>query len=377
MKLCATIAEFNPFHNGHAHLIDSFKGNYDATVVIMSGNFVQRGAPAIFNKFSRADAAIKNGADLVIELPAVYALSSAETFASGAVKTLNASGSVDTLFFGSEEGSIGPLERVASLSMNESEDFSLALKEKLAEGMSYPKALDFVYKSLGIPESVISSPNNILGIEYIKALMKTGSLIKPATIERKGVGHDSATASDTIASASYLRTLISEGKSTLDYMPDFAFPAPVFEQQFSPLVLYALKTATQEDFLSVCDCTGELASRFLSAASASSLKEVIASVKSKNFTESRIRRILWNLVLKNNLSPHLDPTYIRILAQNRRGSQALSYMKKHSSIPVVCKCTEIKNDPIFILESRATDIYNIPLGIPSGADFRHSPIPKE
>ena len=377
MKLCATVAEFNPFHNGHRHLIDTFSQKYDGTVAIMSGNFVQRGACAVFNKFARANAAVANEVDLVIELPVIYALSSAETFAAGAIKTLNSLNSIDTLFFGSEAGSIEPLYAAAALSVNEPEAFSSLLKQKLSSGLSYPKALGEVYKAFGIADSIISSPNNILGIEYIKALIKTTSSVSPSTITRVGAAHDSSLTSESIASASHIRTLMGNGEESSDFMPDFAYPAPVFDKQFSDIVLYAVKTATHEDFASIPDCSDELASRFVTASSQSAVDSIISSVKAKNFTESRIRRVLWNLVIKNTISPHTNPTYIRVLAQNKKGCEIVSHLNKTASLPIVQKCVQLKDDPVFLTEARATDIYNIVRNLPSGEDFRHSPIPTD
>ncbi len=374
MKICATIAEFNPFHNGHSYLLNSFKHDYDGLLVIMSGNFVQRGAPAIYNKFARAKATIANGADLVIELPVIYSLASAEHFATGSVKILNALNCIDTLFFGSEIGEIEPLYEVAKLSLNETEDFKKLLREKLSKGLSYPKAMSEVFVSLGFDESLVSSPNNILGIEYIKALLKTNSAITPETIKRYGASHDSPIASNSIASASHIRKLVENGSFTQNFMPSFPYPAPVFEKYYSDILVYALKAATMEDLTKIPDCSTEIASRFISASKFTEVSEIISYVKTKNYTESRIRRILWNLVLKNTISPLVDPTYIRILAQNKRGSEIIANMKKTATLPVVQKATEIKDDSIFLAEERATNIYNIITALPSGEDFRHSPV---
>ncbi len=374
MKICATIAEFNPFHNGHGYLINAFKHDYDGTVAIMSGNFVQRGAPAIYNKFSRAKAAIAGGVDLVIELPVIYALSSAETFAAGAVKTLNAANCIDTIFFGSEDGKIENLSSIARIGAEEPDDFKALLQKKLSEGLSYPKAIGEIYKSYGFDEEVVSSPNNILGIEYIKALIKTNSNITPATLKRFGASHDSFIASHSIASASHIRSLVEKGSFTDNFMPSFPYPSPVFDKNFSSIILYALKSATYEDFIRIPDCSPQLASRFVSASKGTNVADIITEIKSKNFTESRIRRILWNLVIKNTLSPNLNPTYIRVLAQNKRGSEIIAHMKKTAHLPVVQKSVELKNHEIFSVEERATNIYNIIANFPSGEDYRYSPV---
>lgn len=375
MKICATIAEFNPFHNGHSYLINAFKHEYDGTVAIMSGNFVQRGAPAIYNKFARAKAAVSNGVDLVIELPLIYALSSAENFAMGAVKTLNATNSITSLFFGSETGDIAPLRQVAAAAVNETDEFKTALREKLAQGMNYPKAIGEIYESMGFDKDVVSSPNNILGIEYIKALIKTKSTITPLTLKRYGASHDSFIASNSIASASHIRSLIEKGSFTQNFIPSFPYPAPVYEKYFSDIIIYALKAATFEELTKIPDCSPELASRFITASNATDVSEIVSYVKTKNFTESRIRRILWNLVLKNTIPPTTEPTYIRVLAQNKRGGEIISYMKNLSTLPVIQKSAELKKDKIFLMESKATNIYNIAARRPSGEDFRHSPIP--
>ncbi len=374
MKICATIAEFNPFHNGHGYLINAFKHDYDGTICVMSGNFVQRGAPAIYDKFSRAKAAIANGVDLVIELPIVYSLASAEHFATGAIKILNATNCVDTLFFGSEVGDITPLRSVSSIAVNEPPQFKAKLKELLGDGVSYPKAVSLAYEAMGIDKEIVSSPNNILGIEYIKALIKTKSTITPLTLKRYGALHDSSIASNSIASASHMRTLIEKGSFTKNFMPDFPYPAPVFEKYFSNIILYALKAATFDDLTAINDCTPQIASRFISASNMTDVNEIIDYVKTKNVTESRVRRILWNLVLKNDIPPTIDPTYIRVLAQNKKGSEIISTLKKVSTLPVIQKSVELKKDKIFLLESKATNIYNIATKKPSGEDFRYSPV---
>ncbi len=374
MKVCATIAEFNPFHNGHAYLINSVSGDYDATIAVMSGNFVQRGAPAVYDKFSRGRAAVKNGVDLVIELPLIYALSSAESFALGAVKLLNATGVTDSLIFGSESGDIDTLTSVSDMSLEESESFKASLKEKLASGMSYPKAKGAVLEELGADSETITSPNNILGIEYIRAIKKTGSSIKPMTMKRYGALHDSNIASNSIASASHVRRLIEKGSFTSNFMPQYPYPSPVFEKQFSDILIYALRRADYENLIKIPDCSPALASRFITARRETDVESIINAVKAKNFTESRIRRILWNLTLHNSVSPYVDPEYIRIIAQNERGSAVISEMKKHSSLPVIQKGADLKGSRLFELESKATDIYNIVRKIPSGEDFRHSPV---
>ncbi|MCD8049072.1 MAG: nucleotidyltransferase family protein [Clostridia bacterium] len=374
MKICATVAEFNPFHNGHNYLINSQRGSFDAVIAVMSGNFVQRGAPAVYDKFSRSRAAVMNGCDLVIELPIIYSLAPAEFFALGAVRLLNACGVVDSLFFGSECGEIEPLRKIAELSDCEDEKFKASLKEKLAKGLPYPKAKALCMEERGADGEILSKPNNILAIEYLRALSKTNSSITPLTSKRYGAEHDSNIASNSIASASHIRTLIEKGSFTQNFMPPFPYPAPVFEKHFNDIIVYALRRASREDFEHIGDCSPALASRFMSARGETDCESIIRSVKSKNFTEGRIRRVLWNLILNNPFDFASQPEYIRILAQNERGSAVLSEMKFTASLPVVLKGSELKDNAIFNLEAKSTDIYNIVRKIPSGADFRHSPV---
>ncbi len=374
MKICATIAEFNPFHNGHNYLIHSQRGSFDAVIAVMSGSFVQRGAPAIYDKFSRSRAAVMNGCDLVIELPIIYSLAPAEFFSLGAVRLLNACSVVDSLIFGSECGEIAPLKKLAELSDCEDDEFKASLKEKLAAGLPYPKAKALCMEERGADGEILSKPNNILAVEYLRALAKTNSSITPLTSKRYGAEHDSNIASNSIASASHIRTLIEKGSFTQNFMPPFPYPAPVFEKQFNDIIIYALRRASREDFERIGNCSPALASRFMSARSETDCDSVIRAVKSKNFTEGRIRRVLWNLILNNTFDFTAPPEYIRVLAQNERGSAVLAEMKSRASLPVILKSAELKENAVFNLESKATDIYNIVRKIPSGADFRHSPI---
>ena len=190
MKIGAVIAEFNPFHTGHGYLISQIRKECDGVIAIMSGNFVQRGECAIYDKEERTRAALLGGVDLVIELPAVYALSSAEGFAMGSVATLNATGVVDELYFGSECGDIDALTRVAHLLNNETKEFKEALDENLRLGLSYPAARSNALKKVSPDADILSTPNNILATEYIRQLEKLNSEITPKTITRIGSGYN-------------------------------------------------------------------------------------------------------------------------------------------------------------------------------------------
>ena len=194
MRVNGIISEYNPFHNGHKYLLTESKKatSADYTVIVMSGNFVQRGAPALINKYKRAEMALQNGADLVLELPKYYATASAEYFAMGGISLLDKLGVVTNLSFGSECGDLAVLEKIARILVEEPNDYTILLRENLKKGQSYPtartNALLEYNADFGEYKDVLSSPNNILGIEYLKALLKRKSSIQPYTLLRTGAG---------------------------------------------------------------------------------------------------------------------------------------------------------------------------------------------
>jgi len=219
MKVLGIVVEYNPFHNGHLYHLQASRASCraDCVVGVMSGNFTQRGEPAIINKWARTEMALLNGVDLVIELPCAYAMASAEYFAFGAVKLLDSLGAVDTLCFGSESGNIQKLAEVASILADEPILYKQALKTSLASGKSFPAARqealsNYLNSLLGRDylSDAITSPNNILGIEYLKALIKLNSKIVPISIERKGSGYHSLELSGEICSATAIRKTLAE-----------------------------------------------------------------------------------------------------------------------------------------------------------------------
>ena len=219
------VSEYNPFHNGHVHHLQISKQltNTDFTVAVMSGNFVQRGDTAIVDKWTRAEMALKSGIDLVIELPTVYALSSAENFADGAVKILNSLGVVDFISFGSEIGEITPLLEVANVLYKEPKEFSSLITNQLRSGLSYPKAREIAlsqfFGSSQKYSSIVSNPNNILGVEYLKSLKRHKSHIRPLTIKRDYADYNSTQEKSGIASATAIRTMIQNKKSIHRVIP--------------------------------------------------------------------------------------------------------------------------------------------------------------
>ena len=219
MKTIGIVAEYNPFHNGHLYQLQASRqqAGAECAVVVMSGNYTQRGEPAIVDKWARAEMALHSGADLVIELPVAYAMGSAEYFAYGAVKLLDSLGAIDMICFGSEAGSIDNLSAAARILADEPENYRSYLKEFLSEGISFPaarqKAISLYAKSIYGKDhlsSLLKSPNNILGIEYLKALLRLKSNIIPMTIERIGSNYNSAELSGNMSSATSIRKILND-----------------------------------------------------------------------------------------------------------------------------------------------------------------------
>lgn len=312
MKTLGIITEYNPFHQGHAYMLERAKRKADANrvVVIMSGSFVQRGEPAIFDKWTRTAAALKNGADLVLELPVLFAAANAETFARGAVRLLTESGIVDTLAFGSENGNLQELQEAAKILANETEEFQRLLKELLGEGLSYPAARAKVLETLSqINSAILSKPNDILGLEYLKALDYYSSPIAPLTIRRKG-DYNSLSLSSGYASASAVRKALTEENSTeaMLHLPENTHDlynkalsigtAPVFWDTLMPALHYKLRTTSIEELKKIAEVTEGLENRILhSIDSCYSFEEMMDFIKTKRYTRTKIQRILLHILL--------------------------------------------------------------------------------
>lgn len=372
MKIGALVAEFNPIHAGHKILIDKIREENDAVIATMSGNFVQRGECAIFEKGERAKAAIGCGVDLVLELPSVFALSSAEGFAKGSIGTLSACGCVDSLYFGSECGDIEKISRCADALNLESAEFSKTLSEKLAEGMNFPAARQAALQSV-IPEGeILDMPNNILGVEYVRELKRLHSSIIPHTIKRVGAGYNDFETAEEIPSASSIRNLIKNDEDANKLMLG-EFSVPVFMKDFDIIVASRLKAISKEELMLIPDCNEEIATRLKSACTYNTFEEIVENASCKSYTQSRIRRILCNMVIGNNFSLFPTPSYIRPLAFSDKGSEILRKMKSTASLPVAARGAVLKDDFIFHLECRATDIYNLARGIEGGKEFDFVP----
>lgn len=366
MKTAGIITEYNPFHNGHRYQVEQLRSRTDTDTVIavMSGDFVQRGEPAVYDKYTRTRMALHSGVDLVLELPCVFATSSAEDFAACGVALLEQLGVVNTLCFGSECGAIEPLEQIAALLAEEPEAYQILLRESLKQGNPYPKArhdaaLRILSSDSGHPaaywEEILSAPNNILGIEYIKALIRFQSQMKPFTIARSGHGyHDLNMDSDTcFASASAIRNALSANRteiltSQLPSLPG-ASSIPVFPDDISHLLNYRLLTLIHagEDLTRYLDVSRELADRITNLVlQFSTFTERIELLKTRQYTYTRISRALIHLLLditdeqSNACKKQGYVPYARILGFRQDAAPLLHHIKSHASIPLISKTAD-------------------------------------
>lgn len=355
MKTSAIICEYNPFHNGHAYQIEKTR-ELGAThiIAVMSGNFVQRGETALVSKHKRAEAAVKCGADLVIELPVPYSISSAELFAKGAVSIINSLGVVDTLSFGTESGNADKLLKASQIALEFSD--SEELRQLIATGLSYPLAMcRLIEEKYGEEVSeLFKSPNNVLAIEYLKSLSRTGSSVKPFTIARKNVEHDSMNSSDEFASASLLRKSIKSRENIIQYIPPICNEIIMNElsekniaefQNLDTLVKYRFMTMTDEELKELPDADNGLYQRLVSASyQFNTTNEIIESAKTKCYTMARIRRVICYALLGIKKSDFdIMPPYARILGFNEKGLEIMSQIKKKSSIPVLSSLSQLRD----------------------------------
>ncbi len=377
MNILGIICEYNPLHNGHKYQLTSQKARFhaDGVVCIMSGSFVQRGAPAIFDKWRRAEMAVLNGADLVLELPVVYAAQSASRFATGAVSILDALGAVSGISFGSECGDLDTLQKAAHFL--ETDKFNGLLKDELKKGVSFPAAKELAFKKAfpGTDTSLFSLPNNILGIEYLRALNTLSGKVTPITHKRE----------ETFASASRVRKKIKDGEDVSGDVPKSALP--LFKNAYDKAVFDTLVTSTfrqktAEELKEIADVSEGLELRFLKGAKETFGADALSEfVKSKRYTKTRIDRIIINTLLgitKEDLD--LPPQYVRVLAFNDTGAKMLREISKKSSIPVITKMADAVSTSdafsrLLELDLRATDLYSLLTEDKRGGkDFLTSPI---
>ena len=380
MKIAGIIAEYNPLHGGHTHLMEEIRaqlGEDTAIICVMSGDFVQRGDFALVRRRARAMAAVQSGADLVLELPLPWAVSSAERFADGGVQMLAATGIVTHLAFGSECGDAAALMQLAETL--HAPELIGSLKEELVSGISFAAARQKAVARLLTAEqaALLENPNNILGVEYCKSIHRHGFVMEPLTVTRKGDAHDSAQVGDVTApSASAIRRLLREGRKedALALMtPDMEVAylaeerlgrAPVFMETCERAMLAKLRSMTAADFAVLDEGKEGLCNRLYEASRrATSVAEILEQAKTKRYAYSRLRRmLLWAyLGLEPKNFPE-EPLYIRPLAANATGRQLLGMMRKSAVVPVLTKPGEVRRmseeaQKLFELETRVADLH--------------------
>ena len=378
------IAEYNPFHKGHRLHIEStrLETGADNIIVLMSGSFVQRGEPAVADKFTRTKAALLNGADMILELPVEYATGSADVFAKGAVEILDKSGIVDILSFGTETGELKPFMKTAELLLNEPANFKACLHSELEKGIPYPAARQAALSQiLSMDMSFLSRPNNILALEYIKALLRLQSTIKPFTVKRQINDYNSEEMSGEISSASAIRQCLYKGeiKAALSAVPlnchnlfDKTKKLPHIDR-YTDILRYILLTKDPLELGEIDGIAEGLENRISAYVNLDTVTEIAEAVKSKRYTLSRIRRSLLHIILDIKKEEVLQsPRYIRVLGFRRSKAHLVGELAKKSSLPVI---TNVKNAPVGLeREIFATHMYYLPLTGESGKDFTESPV---
>ena len=372
MKAAGIICEYNPIHSGHTRHIEETRralgGGPSAIVCVMSGNFVQRGDFAVFSKHARALAAVRSGADLVVELPSPYALSSAEGFARAGVYILD--GLCDYISFGSESGDIGALTKAAEGIVKPEAD--IIIKEWLNRGLPYAAALQKAADAI-LPDAraeLFKTPNNLLGIEYLKAIAATGSSLKPITVKRTGGAHDGAEG----RSSSALRKALYSGGEPWRHMP--AVAAGVYREEIAAgrgpvtmkscelAMLSRLRVMRIEEFADLPGVSEGLDRRFARyAATEPTLAAILEKVKTKRYAMSRIRRMLVCACLGITAADTREPPpYIRVLALNAVGAKLIKEARTGAGLPIVTKPASARGLPgrageLFCKEAAATDMY--------------------
>lgn len=387
MKVLGIIAEYNPFHNGHLyHLQESIKTiSPDYTVCVMSGNFTQRGEPAMADKWIRASVAVRNGIDLIIELPFAFACNNAEYFAKGAVDILNRLGCVTHLSFGSEAGELSALKMAADFLSQESDQLKVAIKEFANQGLSFPRARYEAVKQCmgGVCADVLKGSNNILAVEYMKQFNLTNSRIEPFTVKRYGTGYLDKNCSEGIASASAIRQFLGNTgdiNEVSDYIPVSTFEAlnelyrgyNLTLDDFYTLLIYKILISDPHVLGNIFSATEGLEYKVKKAASSSvDIDSLQNAILSKRYTRTRIQRLLTHILIqldKESFSDILDKqiNYSRILAISNKGTSLLKHIKKEvlNSIPILTNINrEVPNDAeewkLLKYDIMASDIYNL------------------
>lgn len=387
MKTLGIITEYNPFHLGHQYMIEEAKRKSGAerVVAVMSGSFVQRGEPAFFDKWTRAKAALLNGVDMVLELPVLFATANAETFASAAVRILQDTGIVDILAFGSESGNLPALQEAAKLMTNETDEYRSLLKAHLDNGLSYPSARAKAMETISnINSEILSQPNHILALEYLKALERYQCNMTPLAIKREGAAYHSTTLESKFSSASAIRNGILEEQLTesLSHVPENCSPlyskalslgtAPILWKNYAGSLNYKLRTMSVDDLRQIFEVTEGLENRILRAIDTTyEIEDIIEFIKSKRYTRTKIQRILLHVLLDIKgaevayfmKKPYMP--YIRVLGFRKESAELLGDLTMNAKCPVLTnlkKAPEILSEDglhLLALEKTATDLYSM------------------
>ena len=390
MKTIGIVAEYNPFHTGHAWHIQRTRQLFQeetAVMAVMSGNWVQRGECAVAGKWARTEMALAGGVDLVLELPTVWATASAEGFARGAVSLLAATGVVDVLSFGSEGGEIAPLRTLAQC-LN-SPEFAAALRRELGPKRSFAQCRRQAAAHLLGEETaaLLDLPNNNLGVEYLRFLPPD---MEAVAVPRRGAGHDSAAEEDGFPSASLLRRRLRAGEVTgvSPFLP-LSWKGEAADMTYLARALIArLRSMTLEEAEALPDSGDGLAARLLFAArQTASLEELYALTKTRTYAHARVRRLaLYALLGLREADRPAAPLYIRVLGFNHRGQRLLKEMNGRASLPFFVKAAHIHDktfchfspeaQALFALEERFTDLYSLcfPTPRPSGLEWTAGPV---
>ena len=387
MKIIGIVAEYNPFHMGHKYHIEKSleETGADAVIAVMSGNFVQRGEPAIINKNARARAAVESGVDLVLELPVSYSLSSAEMFSFGSVGILDATGVVDYLCFGSETGNVDEIVKVADFLSAENNAYKTTLKEILNNGKSYAEAsfeaLRRTYEAPGLIDQLANS-NNILAIEYVKALKKLQSSITPIAIKRIDNEYTDTCMTGAISSATAIRAGITgygieSIKSSISPSSDKIIldeinigRGPVIIESIENILLWSIRSKTINEIASINGINEGIEFRIKDAAEhAGGIVELIDKVKTRRYSEAYVKRLILNIALDikkedfNMLKGLKSLGYIKVLDFNEQGKKILAKIKKSSDIPIITKASKLRGidnyavKRLLEINQKASDLY--------------------
>ena len=394
-KVVGIIAEYNPFHNGHSYHIQNTKAQTgaDFVVAVMTGNFTQRGNTSVINKWEKTKMALNGDADLVIELPTIYSVSSAENFANGAVKILNELGIVDTISFGMEADDVSTLNNIANVLVNEPPEYKAILEHELGKGNSFPKArenaLMMYLNDIKRYANVVKGSNNILAIEYLKALKKQKSSIVPFGVKREKVYYNSTKIIDEYASATGIRNLLlhNQLEEVRKVMPSKSYSILLNNLRqgtyvldiiaYNDEIIYKLRSMTVKQIANLPDVSEGLEYLIKEVSNkTNNLIELINGIKSKRYTQTRIQRILLYALLgitKKDMetSKKITP-YIRVLGCSEKGKMLLSQINSKAKVITSLKKYEVSNkDKRFCIgkqkalsrmleiDKMATDIYTI------------------